>query len=439
MNSIGRRLGLGLVAILLATVVLVGQGSVWLFDRALRSYLEDVLQSQTDSLLAALDPGPDGLYLDRLRIDPDYQRPFSGRYFVINATERWRSRSLWDHRLPLDGNGLSADLVDGPGNQRLLTRSGRYVVHGEAVTITVALDYTPVLNSLARARWWVWGLGGLTIALSVLLQQTLLRRALGPLRQAREQLADWRSGKRVALDEAVPVELRSLVMEINHLGRQIDAVLERSRTALGDLGHGLKTPLAVIESTLSRMGDSPYSDSLGRMREQVEAMRNQLQRALQRARLAPERQAGDRLDPGRDLPWLVASLSVAHNEGVSIELDGDADRPWPFDRDDMLELVGNLLDNACKWGHRSARLAWHAAPDAFELSVDDDGPGLSSAERSLALGRGMRLDERVDGHGLGLAIVSDLVEAYAGSLQLDQSEAGGLRVRIRLPYRQPVT
>lgn len=437
MKSIGRRLGAGLVPILLITVVLVGQGSVWLFDQALRGYLRDVLQRETDSLLAALDVGPDGIYLDRLRIDPDYQRPFSGRYFVIDATQRWRSRSLWDHRLPLDGEGLSPRLVAGPRDQQLLALSGRYDVHGNALTVTVALDYRPVLQSLAWARWWVWGLGAVAIVVSVLLQQALLQRALAPLRQTREQLADWRSGKRGTLDEDVPMELRELVVEINHLGKQIDALLERSRSALGDLGHGLKTPLAVLESTLLKQSAAPDDQAKVLMRQQIGAMRNQLQRALQRARLAPERQSGQWLDPGRDLPWLVASLSVAHDHRIEIELNGDMDAPWPFDREDMLELLGNLLDNACKWGESVASLIWQAEPEAFELTVDDDGPGLSAAERAAVPGRGTRLDERTDGHGLGLAIVRDLVEAYDGTLLLEQAGTGGLRVRVTLPYRQP--
>ncbi|SDS47012.1 Signal transduction histidine kinase [Halopseudomonas xinjiangensis] len=433
MNSIGRQLGTGLVAILLITVISVGQGSAWLFDRALRGYLEDVLQREIDSLLAALEMGPDGLYLDQLRIDPDYRRPFSGRYFVIDASERWRSRSLWDQRLPLDGEGLRPELVDGPQNQQLLSLSGRYVAHGEPLTVTVALDYRPMLQSLARARWWVWGLGMLAITLSVALQQGLLQRALSPLRSARQQLAEWRSGQRVALDENVPIELRALVSEINHLGHQIEVLLKRSRSAVSDLGHGLKTPLAVIESTLARQAEGQNPMAIELMREQVTAMRGQLQRALQRAHLAPERKAGDWLDPARDLPWLIASLSMAHDDRVAISLAGDSDQPWPFDRDDMLELLGNLLDNACKWAGGAATLRWRAGAQVFELSVEDDGPGLSSDERSAALGRGSRLDESVEGQGLGLAIVKDLVEAYHGSLSLEQAETGGLLVIVRLP------
>ena len=183
MRSIGRQLGLGLIAIMLATVMLVGQGSVWLFDQALRGYLTTVLQRETDSLLTALRSGPDGLYLDVQRIDPDYQRLYSGRYFVIDAGERWRSRSLWDTRLPLDAEGLHNTLVAGPDDQQLLVWSGRYELPEEAVRISVAIDYLPLLKAFDRTRWLIWGLGGVAILISLLVQQLLLRRALLPLRR----------------------------------------------------------------------------------------------------------------------------------------------------------------------------------------------------------------------------------------------------------------
>lgn len=440
MKSIGRQLGGGLVLVLLVAIVLVGQGSVWLFDKALRGYLTDVMQRETDGLLAALELGPTGLYLDQLRVDPDYRRPFSGRYFVIEtgerieAGERWRSRSLWDHRLPLDGGGLRHDLVDGPDGQSLLTLSGRYEVHNQPVRIAVAMDYGPVLSALDEARWWVWGLGLMAIGVSVVIQQFLLRRALRPLHGAQAQLAEWQKGVRGTLDEDVPQELRPLVQEINQLGGRIERLLKRSRTGLGDLGHALKTPLAVLESSLQNQNQSsPDARSVEVMRSQIAAMRTQLERALQRARLAPERQAIDRFQPSSDLPWLIASLQGAHGHRVDITHEGDMVGAWPFDREDMLELLGNLLDNACKWGRRSVRLSWAMDGTGLRIVVEDDGTGLSEAARSAVLNRGVRLDESTPGHGLGLGIVSDLVEAYEGHLDLGESVYGGLRVEVRLP------
>src|SRR5690606_17209684 len=236
LRSIGRQLGGGLLLVLLLTVMLVGQGSVWLFDRALRDYLSTDLQRETDALLAALTPGPSGLYLDLQRVSPDYQRPFSGRYFVLQTTERWRSRSLWDQRLPLDAEGLQNTLVPGPAGQQLLVHSGRFNKLGETVTISVAMDYEPLLEAFSRARWWIWGLGGLAVVIALLIQQGLLRRALLPLLRARRELAEWRTGQRLELSDDVPQELLPLVHEINHLGAQVDQIIQRSRKGGGCLG-----------------------------------------------------------------------------------------------------------------------------------------------------------------------------------------------------------
>lgn len=431
MKSIGRQLGGGLLLVLLLTVMLVGQGSVWLFDRALREYLSNDLQRETDALLAALTPGPDGLYLDLQRVSPDYQRPFSGRYFVLQATERWRSRSLWDQRLPLDTVGLEHALIPGPVGQRLLVHSGRFSKMGESVSISVAMDYAPLLQAFARARLWIWGLGGLAVVLSLLIQQGLLRRALRPLHRARRELSDWHTGQRLVLSDDVPQELLPLVGEINHLGAEVDQIIQRSRKGVGDLGHALKTPLAVTES-LVRQAELD-AEAKSAITAQLEDIRRQLERALQRSRLAPESQAGTRFSPGQDLSWLIDSLRQIHGERVAISVPNQMGADWPFEREDMLELLGNLLDNACKWARGCVRVDWQLSSQTLELQVEDDGPGVHDEDRDKILRRGTRLDESVSGHGLGLAIVGDLVEVYGGELELQDSELGGLAVRVKLP------
>tara|TARA_R110002051_G_scaffold65769_3_gene119264 strand:- start:181362 stop:182678 length:1317 start_codon:yes stop_codon:yes gene_type:complete len=436
-RSIGRQLGLGLIAILLVTVVLVGQGSVWLFDQALRGYLTTVLQRETDSLLSAVRPGPDGPYLDAARVDPDYQRLYSGRYFVIDAGERWRSRSLWDTRLPLDAEGLHNTLVAGPDNQQLLVWSGQYELLQQPVQISVAIDYLPLLKAFDRTRWLIWGLGVLAILISLLVQQWLLRRALSPLRRARRELAEWHVGKRLQLSEEVPEELQPLVTEINHLGRQVEQIIKRSRSGQADLGHALKTPLAVLETLLRESAGDLSNEKLRALETQLGAIRAQMERALQRARLAPESQAGRRFNAKEDLPWLLESLQRIHGEAVHVQttLHPRAATDWPFEREDMLELLGNLLDNACKWAGSEVHFECSLDQQALTLSVSDDGPGVSEDEHERILRRGQRLDQTVNGQGLGLAIVGDLVEVYRGQLVLGKATLGGLKVTVVLPWQ----
>lgn len=433
MNSISRRLGGGLLLVLLLTVTLVGQGAVWVFDRALRDYLSSDLQREADALLAAVSNGPQGLYLNTGRVSPDYMRLYSGRYFIVEAgPHRWRSRSLWDQRLPMPLDSADHTLQPGPSGQQLLVRSERFNKLGQSVQISVALDYQPLLEAFARARVWLWGLGGLAVLISLAVQQLLLRKALRPLRQARQELAEWQAGQRLQLSDQVPQELLPLVQEVNHLGAQLERIIQRARKGVGDLSHGLKTPLAVVERLLSKevldAGDREV------LHQQIEQIRRQLERALQRARLAPERQLTRRFSVAEDLPWLCTSVQQAHGERVRIEHpDLQGETPWPFEREDMLELLGNLLDNACKWAHGRVRLQWRVTEQGLLLSVEDDGPGISEADRQRVLQRGVRLDEAVTGHGLGLDIVGDLVEVYNGDLQLQKSPLGGLAVQVHLP------
>ena len=433
MKSISRQLGGGLLLVLLATVLLVGQGAVWLFDKGLRDYLSSDLQRESDALLAALSPGPDGLTLDTSRVAADYQRPFSGRYFVVQtADEQWRSRSLWDQRLVLDGAQPSSSLVPGPAGQQLLVRSDAFTKLGESVRVSVGMDYQPLLAAFSRARMWLWGLGTLAIMLSIVIQLGILRRALRPLHRVRHELAEWQAGERLELSGDVPLELQPLVSEINHLGMQLDQLIQRSRKGVGDLSHGLKTPLAVAESLL---GAEPLGASAkDALKVQLEEIRRQLERALQRSRLAPESHAGKRFHPAQDLPWLIGSLQQIHGQRVQIVLPPlQEGQDWPFEREDMQELLGNLMDNACKWASSTVQLGWVLSAQGVQLRVEDDGPGISEQDRQQVLGRGTRLDEGVAGHGLGLAIVGDLVEVYGGELALLDSELGGLAVQVTLP------
>ena len=432
MKSISRQLGGSLLLVLLVTVTLVGQGAVWLFDKGLRDYLSSDLQRESDTLLAALTLGQDGLYLDASRVAADYQRPFSGRYYIVQTeTERWRSRSLWDQRMAQDNAQRSSELLPGPAGQQLLVRSDHFTKLGQSIQVSVGMDYQPLLAAFSRARVWLWALGIVAIMLSILIQQGLLRRALRPLHRVRHELAEWQAGERLELSDDVPVELQPLVNEINHLGAQVDQIIQRSRKGVGDLSHGLKTPLAVAESLLA---GEPSGISGDAIKAQLEEIRRQLERALQRSRLAPESHAGKRFDPGQDLPWLIGSLQQIHGQRVQIEHPPmQPGQDWPFEREDMQELLGNLLDNACKWAASTVQLDWTLSPQTLQLRIEDDGPGISAADRQQVLGRGARLDESVAGHGLGLAIVGDLIEVYGGELALLDSELGGLTVQVKLP------
>ncbi len=435
MRSIQRRLSLGLVGVLLVVGVGLAQGSLWLFDRALRDSLHNDLRDRAQGLLIALARGPQGLQLDEQRLDPSYKRPFSGRYFRIDFDEtHWRSRSLWDRALQWPATqGLQEELGQGPRGQRLLVYRADYRRFGQEVAITVAMDYTPVLSRFDHIRWLGLGLGGAALLVLLLAQRYTVRRALRPLEQLRCQIVQLQQGQRAALDRDVPEELEPLVDQVNHLLRHTEETLRRSRHALGNLGHALKTPLAVLFSLGAREALRAHPELKAALEEQLRQIERRLARELGRARLAGDVLPGAHFACDEELPALFATLGMIHDRGLDLDWQAPPGLRLPWDREDLFELLGNLLDNACKWAVSRVRLELAREVGGFLLRVDDDGPGVEEARRQAVLGRGARLDEQVDGHGLGLGIVRDIVESWRGRLTLEDSPLGGLRVAIELP------
>lgn len=437
MRSIQRRLSLGLITVMLVVGLVLAQTSLWLFEVGLQRYLEAGLQEDSESLLLALVRGPQGLQLDERRLSPAYQRPFSGHYFRIDfADVHWRSRSLWDQELPqLERAGLQSDLQLGPEGQQLLVLRSDYKRLGQSISISVAQDYTPVRESFQRMRQVGLGLWLAGLLLILLLQRITVRRALRPLETAREQIAQLQQGQRSQLDAQVPVELEPLVAQINHLLAHTEDSLNRSRNALGNLGHALKTPLAVLLSLASGPKLEGHPEVRRVLLEQLQQVQQRLNRELNRARLAGDALPGVLFECDAELPGLLATLNMIHGEHLDLSYQAPPGLRLPWDREDLLELLGNLLDNACKWADAQVRLSVEERPQGFCLRVEDDGPGIPEARRAEVFSRGARLDEQTDGHGLGLGIVRDIVDACGGRLNLGDSEWGGLRVEVELPKR----
>ena len=438
MKSMQRRLSLGLISVLLIAGLVVGQVSLWLFENGLQRYLESGLQNDSENLLIALSRGPQGLQLDERRLSPAYQRPFSGHYFSIEFGEtHWRSRSLWDAQLPRpDRPGLSRELQPGPEGQMLLVLRSDYQRFGQAVSITVAQDYTPIRDSLRQVQRIGLGMGVLALIVILLLQRVTVRRALRPLETARQQISQLQSGQRSQLDARVPLELEPLVTQINHLLAHTEDTLKRSRNALGNLGHALKTPLAVLISLANDPQLAAYPQIQNTLCEQLEQIQQRMSRELNRARLAGDALPGAQFDADAELPGLLSTLGMIHGEHLQLTHNVAPGLQLPWDREDMLELLGNLLDNACKWADSQVELSIGQTIDGFVIEVQDDGPGIPEAERAQVFSRGTRLDEQASGHGLGLGIVRDIVDAWGGVLQLETGELGGLLVRVRLPARK---
>jgi signal transduction histidine kinase len=436
--SIGRQLNIGLVASLLLAATLLGVVASFLFERALREYALEGLHADAQSVLAAIERGPSGLMLDSARLVPSYHTPLSGRYFVVGIGDtRWRSRSLWDtdlwsSELPASAGALPA-LVDGPQRQRLLCLRADYRHHGSDVVIVVAADVAPLLKEFRRIGFVLLGVGVAIVVLLAWLQRVWMRRALSPLMQAQLQLRELQQGRRNLLETDAPAELQPLIAEINRLLQYTRQSLTRSRNALGNLGHALKTPLAVLVSIADRAEPSLREP----LQEQLAQMQRRIGRELGRARTAGDVTSGIWFAPQQDLPLLMESLQRAHGNAPDIVWQAPA-QALPLERDDMLELLGNLLDNACKWARLRIELSMDVRAESasslqLHIELQDDGPGIDEALRTQVMARGSRLDEHTEGHGLGLGIVSDIVAAYRGEITLSQAGIGGLGVSVNLP------
>ncbi|MBD3634370.1 MAG: GHKL domain-containing protein [Methylophaga sp.] len=438
MTSIRSRLAIGLTLVL--ALLLLGQW-LWLtltIDRLIEKQVISRLQEETESLLANLTVKPDGeLVLDHERLSSNYRRSFSGLYFTVEtANQQIFSRSLWDLNLntwPVAVGERRVHYQTGPQEQPLLAVSASYLKQDKKLTITVAEDIAWMLKDKQHFQFvfTLLSAGGLVILL--LFQAGLVRQALKPLSKARRQLEQLGQGEIKAIDENAPDEIRPLLIELNRLMQSMVIKTRRSRQALGNLAHRLKTQLTLI----NQIAESTPSDNASLradIYQQTSDIRQIIDRELKRARVA-----GVTL-PGRgvDLPEMLSQLTdtlqrIYQDKALNIDWHLAEDVRFNGDREDLLELLGNLLDNACKWCQQRVVLDISMTNQGLRLLVEDDGPGCDDADLSFLSQRGFRADESRPGSGLGLAIVDDIVESYAGSLSFQRSEKwGGLQVTVHL-------
>jgi signal transduction histidine kinase len=260
-----------------------------------------------------------------------------------------------------------------------------------------------------------------------------VRVGLRPLFALRREVADVRTGKRERLEGVYPTELDPLASELNALVAHNQQVVERQRTHVGNLAHALKTPLSVILTEASQRGGE-LADLVER---QGRIMSLQVDHHLRRARAAARTQGqGERTPVAPVIEELARALErIFRGKIEEIDFDCPDDLMFVGERQDLLEIAGNVIENACKWARRRVRVtcAPTSGARAFTLVVEDDGDGLAADQREEVLRRGARLDESSPGSGLGLSIVDELARAYDGSIVLGESKLGGLKVEITLP------
>ncbi len=390
------------------------------------------LQHDQDQILSALTWLPPGsAKLNQAAIPAIYQRPFSGHYFQIEAADTLLpSRSLWDEQLPRTQTGVSKD-VQGPKQQRLLILSRSVELNHQTVTIRVAEDISLLESSTVAFQHHFLLFAAAAVLALLVLQGWLINISLKPLSRVRQQLSQFDSGELEEVSAPTPEEITPLVVEVNRLIGLMRKRLMRSRHALGDLAHSLKTPLAVARQIAERQ---VQGDDRAELNVQLQLINERIERELVRARTAGPMPGGLWKDVESDLHDMSRMLKRAF-PNIHIELQLNNIDRVAADREDMLEILGNLMENGSKWGRSHVRCCMAKQADGgFKISVEDDGPGLADNQVDVLLQRGIRADERQPGHGLGLAIVNEMVQAYDGHIAISRSASlHGLQVSITIP------
>ncbi len=441
-------------------IIATGIGLSTIFHRTFENSFDRQLAISLDALAASANIDATGkISVARPPTDPRFSRPLSGYYWRVTDVSaasiapnpennsayvnEVHSRSLFDETIlaPKDlvqkalrepGVTHSQDITRADEPLRIAVRIVKLPFSKSQTLLLVAGDRREISTSTNRFKI-VLTLSLLLLAIG-LLAAIYLQVSLGlrPLRKMGTELADIRSGKLQNLDEELPPELRPIAMELNALLKHNQAVVERARTHVGNLAHALKTPLSVMINESRNYKDS-FSELVAR---QSETMSRQVEHYLKRARAAARAETLGVLTPIAPVAIdIFRTLGRLYkNDGVRLEIIGDTNLSFRGDREDLEDLIGNIAENACKYGGGTVELIYGKSENGFlEIFIDDDGDGLEPDEIKNVLKRGVRLDETSQGSGLGLSIALELANAYGGELFLERSSQGGLRVKFTLP------
>jgi signal transduction histidine kinase len=466
-DLIRRSLAARLLTIALVSIVGLVVGGVIAYNQFNRQILvlliDPEISAVSNNLIGNATPGLAGeLALRDVPYDPRYLQPLSGRYFQIariseagDLDMQVISRSLFDvsidlgpqitQQLTAPGAPQSEQYFDilGPDGEmlRVVARvqeipelEGRYLF---LVGVAPRAILAPAANLVGLAFALFVAFCALMVAAASALQ---VRIGLEPLHDLRRDIASVRRGDSERLSGTYPAELQPVAEELNALVEHNREVVERARRHVGNLAHALKTPIAVLKNATS---DGAGDDAV--LRQSIEEMEGFVERQLRRARVAAraEARAGAqaptiayRTPVLRNLEDLVFMMEQKYDTQKAVDISIEAERDVTFrgEREDLLEMVANLVDNACKYG--KGHVVIRVEPPAnglFDIVVEDDGSGLSDADIDRAMARGARLDEAAPGQGLGLSILKETVDLYAGELRFERSALGGLKARLRLP------
>ena len=441
-GSLRLRLFLGGALSIIAALALAALGLVLLFEKHVERRIESELGVYLDQIIANLDRDGDGaLVVADVLADPRFDQPLSGLYWQVRAKDAvLRSRSLWDGDLPLPSDELTDGVVHrhriiGPAGAELLAleRSVRLPVRlgNASVRAAVALDTREIAAATRAFAADLLPYLGVLAAVLIAAAYAQVTFGLSPLATIRKRLAGIREGNATRLGKAFPKEVQPLAAEVDALLEAREQEAERARSRAADLAHGLKTPLQVLAGDVARLRQKGEADIAAEIEQVATAMRRHVERELARARMksgvstarANVREVIDRV--------LAVVMRTPDGARLAWTVECPPQLLARIDADDLAEAIGNLVDNAARHARRAVRVEARAEDRRVKLLISDDGPGIPPERMSEVLARGGRLDESGTGAGLGLAIVQEIADAWAGRLEL-RPNGPGLQAELAL-------
>lgn len=401
----------------------------------IQSYIYSQLEADGEILLENIKRSNGTINREKINIISH-----SGHLFQIKTNKKIvYSDSLQGDKLPflkLPINSISRTITTSQKKKKLLMWSKQISLNNHRLQLAVAQDMTQV-NSIMKQRRETYLIGfSISIILFILLQSFLIKKIIKPVDKAKNELKEIQRGQRKNINQKVPIEFQTLVDEFNALLNTNEQRLQRSRNATGNLAHSLKTPLTVL-TQLSDSKEAKEQPILAKELQQATLqMQNIINHELAHSRLSGTKLTNNTINIKTEIEELSNVLEkIYSHKNISIEIsfpNRNEGASIQADREDMMELFGNILDNACKWATHKV-LITIATEKGLKVSIEDDGIGIEEGKRAELTQRGIRLDEATPGHGLGLSIVTDIIEQYDGTLEFNHSSAlGGLKVNFKI-------
>ncbi len=432
MYSLKKRLNKSLIInMILVMVVMLFTLNIYIQQLVTEQVLTR-LQHDAESLVSIIQQDTDNNWsVNPAQISTVYNRVFSGHYYIVKTPQGIiRSRSLFDFEISIPdiANGQSTSYqVKGAGEETWLVWQQVINKNDSPLQVWVAEDIAPFQQQLVHFLIIIFLLVVTASATLIYLQQRILHKAFNIFDELRSNLQSIRQGETEKTGTIVPLEISPLVDEIEMLVEQLRQRIQRTRNAIGNLAHEIKRPLQILSLHLESGQDKQSAT------QSFKDIQTIVDRELRRAKISGSNVVGGTFRINEELPYLLEVLNrIYPTINMQENYQGDL-KAVNLDRDDMMELTGNLLDNACKFAHSTIKLDIKREQSGLTISVEDNGPGVDPALFEKITGKGLRLDETVQGHGLGLSICTDIIDSYKGRLSFSHSELGGLKVVAFIP------